>query len=210
MTKRSLTLFSALGLVVATATVANASILVATFADPSQNSTLPLFTANSSSVIGAWTGNNLNLKVSTDATGTTSFTYVNTHMAFDNGTTGMAVGRTGTALTQGRVSFYTGADLTSTILTITFSAGLIYEPFVAGASSYISGQNVQFSGSAIAGLQPLTNQAFSFGFANPGTSPAGNTYTSSFTSSADAVPEPASMLALGFAAIAGLVRRRKA
>ena len=99
--------------------------------------------------------------------------------------------------------------IASTILTVNFSGGSIFEPFAAG-SSYVQANNVTFSGSALAGIGTLTDQQFTFSFANPGNNGDGNTYTASYTSSASAVPEPASLLALGFAGVAGLVRRRKA
>ncbi len=97
----------------------------------------------------------------------------------------------------------------STLLQITFDGGSQNsQGFGADA---ISGQALTFTGTKVTSTQML-NPKFSFGFPAPlfpGGVPSDPVrYTSDFTSSIGAVPEPASMAALGLGAL-GLLRRKR-
>lgn len=169
------------------------SFTVATFSDPSNDPNSPLFTATSADVVGSWLGTGLDLVIPE-----TSTTYNDVKMNMDS------VSRTGTALGSGMISFW-DTDMNNPLFTIEFEEAVILEPFFASAS-FIEGQDVTFGGSAIASLQPLSAEQFSFSFANPFAGQGFNTYTASMTSSA--VPEPASMIALGLG-VAALASRKK-
>lgn len=174
-------------------TTANAFTL-ATFDDPS-NGSVPMFTVTGSSVSGSWLGSGLNLKIPA-----TSSIYNNVKMDM------ASVTRTGTNLGSGMVSFW-DTDQNNPLFTISFDSAVIFEPF-GTAGSYLNSNNVTFGGSAIASLGVLDEEQFSFSFANPTSGQNGNTYTASMTSSA--VPEPASMIALGLGLAALGARRKKA
>lgn len=104
----------------------------------------------------------------------------------------------------GSVNFYT-SDPSTPFFTITFSGGTFLNPSSSG-SSELQGYSVDFAGPDVPG--PLFNEVFSFSLTNASTVGNTVTYTSSFTSSADIVPEPATVLFLG-TGIAALAARRK-
>ena len=107
---------------------------------------------------------------------------------------------------SGRVRFYS-TDINDPFLTITFDSGTFLIPSAVAASSFTS-DNVAFSGPDVPG--GAVDQQFSFSFANPVGSNQQQTYTSSFTSSLDVVPEPASLASLGIGlSFLGRFRRRK-
>ena len=173
------------------------AITVATFDDPAADGSTPLFTVTDDAISGSWTGTGLTLEVPA-----TAMSFDDVKMLMD------PVTRTGDDLGAGIVIFYTD-DVLSPIFTMAFNSGSIFEPFTSG-SSVIAGDAVEFGGSALVGADPLINEQFSFSFANAvGLGSATRTYTAAMTSSADAVPEPATMALMGFGAAAIAARRRK-
>lgn len=189
---------NALVLCVLVGAVASArAVTIATHSDPAVNSSTPLFFVNpDTSVSGSWTGTGLTLQVPVSAM---TFTDVKMDMAL---VTASSPGM----LNSGTVKFYT-SDINAPIFQVDFNSGSIFAPFGFGGS-FVSGQDVVFSGSSVTGLL-FANEQFSFSFANPvqqGNN--GVSYTASFTSSADVVPEPATMAVLGLG-IAALARRKR-
>ncbi len=171
------------------------AVTIATHDDPALNGTTPLFFAAPSSISGSWTGTGLTLEIPVVPV---SFTDVKMDMG--------SVTRAGNVLGAGTVKFYT-TDINNPIFQVDFNAGTIFEPFGIGAS-FVSAQDVTFSGSAVSSLS-FENEQFAFSFANPvNFGNDGNSYTASFTSSADVVPEPASMAILGLG-VAALARRKR-
>lgn len=180
------------GLVFAVA-VAQA-VTISTHDDPALDGSTPLFTVTNTSVSGSWTGTGLTLEIPVVSM---SFNDVKMDM--------QSVTRSGATLGSGTVKFYT-SDINNPIFRVDFDAGSIFEPFVFGGS-YLSTQNVTFSGSALSSVGAMSDEQFAFSFANPVTGQS-NTYTASFTSSASVVPEPLTLgvLTLGVALAA---RRRR-
>lgn len=167
---------------------------IASFADPTANGSTPLFTVSNGFLSGSW-----------DGFGLTLLTPISGEV-YENVTFAMApVMIIGNNLGTGTIQFFedilTGGEL---ILQIDFGAGGLAEPFSFGAS-YICGNDVTFSGPVIS--DPLTNETFSFSFANPVQNQNGTSYTAAFTSSADIVPEPAAA-ALLLVGGALFIRRR--
>lgn len=114
--------------------------------------------------------------------------------------------------TPGSITF---SKLGIELFTINFdSATLDSDGFRGEASNGFD--NVTFSGPLVTSRYTVTgSQGFGFGFANGTSLPNGGfSYSSSFSASGDytinAVPEPASMAALGIGALALLRRRRRA
>jgi hypothetical protein len=182
---------------------------MATFADPATTATnMFTFTAPQSSagplgdtgsLVGSWNANGLTLQTP----GLNGGTYANARLVVDNGSGGAISvnnGNTGT----GQIRLYNGAVSPSNLLfTISFQNAR-YNPVSFGAASLL-GNGVVFSGPIVpAGL---TNASFAFSFSNQVVSGNSLNMTASFTSSA--VPEPASLAALGLGAMA-LIRRRRA
>jgi hypothetical protein len=185
------------------------SFTVASFRDPSNSASSPVFTVGNTQVTGAWSGSNLNLEFGAPGISGTVLNNVTMTSSVISRTGPTGFGQVGT-LGAGSFTFNQVGN-TNPVFTISFSSGQIVEPAGLGGS-YIVFSNVVFGGSALAGVSngpasSWVNTQFSFSFANPATLQNGDrTYTSSFTSSA--VPEPITMglLALG---LGGLVARRK-
>ncbi len=187
-------LITVLGVVVAAASQA---VTIATHDDPALDYTTPLFFTTSSNVTGSWNGLGLNLQVPV-----ASLSFTDVKMVMDS------VTRTGTTLGGGQVVYYTDAStIANPIFTITFDSGVIFEPIAAGAS-FISLNDVTFGGSAVDGYL-FENEQFSFSFANPVVGANGNSYTAAMTSSAEVVPEPATMTILAGGLAAFLARRKR-
>lgn len=183
-----------LGLAFGTMAAAQA-VTIATHQDPALNGTTPLFSTTASQVSASWLGTGLTLDVPV-----ASVTFNDVNMVMES------VSRAGGSLGAGTVKFYT-SDVNNPVFQVDFSGGSIFEPFGVGGS-FIAQQDVTFSGSAVAGML-FDNEQFAFSFANPVVGANSNTYTASFTSSADVVPEPATMMVLGLVAAAAARRKRK-
>lgn len=184
-----------LGLAFGTMAAAQA-VTIATHDDPALTGATPMFQTSASQVSGSWLGTGLTLELPV-----VSQTFTDVFMVMD------PVTRTGGSLGAGTVKFYT-TDVNNPVFQVDFTSGSIFEPFGLGGS-FIAQQDVTFSGSAVTGML-FDNEQFSFSFANPVSLGQGsNSYTASFTSSADVVPEPATMLVVGLAAAAAARRKRK-
>lgn len=186
----------------AIASASHATFTLATFADPSNgNPFLFKWDTVNNTLSGSWTNPGLNLDTP-GFTGGGSVANAKFTMNPVNLTTVIA----GSLYTMGAGSVNFTDASNNNVLTIGFSGGVFLNPLNAGAASS-QGHAVTFSGPNVPGN--LTNQSFSFSFANPTVSGTDVYYTASFTSSADVVPEPATLLAVG-AGLAAFIRRRKA
>ncbi len=194
--------FVAAGLALTLAGAAQADT-VATFADPSPAGTTPVFRFNGSQLTGGWSGPGLTLNtvglpsVPDFANATFTMTPLNAANIFGNFW----------ALSGGSINFFDSSS--NPLLTISFSAATLNVPAGFGASDFV-GQNVTFSGPILAGYTSVSNEAFSFSFANPVGTATNLSVTSAFTSSADLlVPAPVSAGLLGLGALAATRRKRK-
>ena len=189
-------------------TSAASAATVATFADPATGPATPLFAFNAGTGVltGGWVGMpNLLLQtpglplIPDFANAQFTMTPISATGAPTFGIYPMG---------GGSISFF---DATNTpLLTITFSNATLVSSLGFGGSDFRS-NNVTFTGPILAGFI-VSNEAFSFSFANPvSASPAGSyTATSSFTSSADLapIPAPASAALLGLGGLVAIRRRR--
>lgn len=184
---------------------AKATVTIATFADPSGNSSDPLFTVDyiSMQLAGGWSDakNGLTLEVPYQSGGS----YANAWFSMDSVTILNAVGDT----SGGTVNFYADGTSTNPLVVITFGSGHV-DSYAFGGNSIFVANNVTITGSAIAFPPPLSECMFAFSFANSdyiqGNPANGFTATAAFTSSA--IPEPATICVLGLGALS-LVRRKK-
>lgn len=174
---------------------------IATFADPSPGGDQPVFTFSSTGGTGQLSGGWSTTGLLLETPGLAIADVPNAHfiMPAVNGT--LNSGSTWD-LGAGSVTFADSAD--AVLFTITFDSAVLTSPSQFGGSDFAS-NNVSISGPAV--TVPLTNEAFAFSFANPVGTLENYTVTSAFTSSADLVPEPASLALLGLGA-AALLRRR--
>jgi len=180
---------------------------VATFADPSTGPATPLFTFNAAAgtLTGGWSG--LGLLLQTPAQLPSGTSYANAQFSM---TPLGSIGNFGSIyhMGGGQINFTTAGN--APLLTISFSDAWLTSSLGLGASDFMS-NNVVFSGPILNGYTSVTNEAFSFSFANPGTTTQfpGFTVTSSFTSSADLVtPAPGAAALLGLGGLLAARRRR--
>jgi len=185
------------GMVTSAASAASFTLL--TFADPTTDSTTPMFASDGAILSGNWLGQP-GLTLETPGL-PASPDYPDAQFRMTSLTIG-AGGVTG----PGSITFL---DSGSNILaTIAFDSGQLSEPFGFGASDFEL-HNVSVTGAIVP--IPLADETFAFSFTNPDV--IGNTtnYTAAFTSSTTTfVPEPATMVLLlsGAGTALGLRRRR--
>lgn len=170
---------------------ANASETVATFNDPAADATTPLFILDGNTFTGGWEDGGLDLIAPLISTTYQDVIFEMTPLVWDGDT----------GLSGGTIWFYEGVDL---VFQIDFLSASLFAPFVFGASEFAA-QDVTFSGPATGGL-PLSQEEFSFSFANTVLTDTGATWTAAFTSSA--IPEPSS-LALLVGGLGALLGRRR-
>jgi hypothetical protein len=198
--KRIIGLISASMFVVGAASAQ--SFTIATFADPATSSSTPLFTEVTTgpgltgTLGGGWSAPGLTLMtpgfLGGGSTSNVTFTMSNLNI----NSTGQATAAGGGPAV---IDFKSGA---TDLFKVQFDSG-VFNTFALGASTLI-GNNVSFSGAHVP--TGLSSQQFAFSFSNAHTVGNQTTYTASFTSSA--VPEPASIAALGLG-IAGIIRRKR-
>ena len=193
-----------IAMIVSGAVASQASFTLATNTDPSPSGATPLFAwdQGNNTLSGSWTGNGLDLQTPGFIGGGV---VNNAHFVMNSVALTVVIPNVLYMMGAGTVNYYTN-DVNNPFFTITFSGGTFLNPFTAGASQ-INGNVIAFSGPNVP--SPLTNQQFSYSFANPVTNGGVTSYTSAFTSSADIVPEPVSMIALGTGLVALVSRRKK-
>ena len=182
------------------------TVTIATFADPANDSSTPLFTVdlNNNFITGGWLDSQTNLTLEVIYSGNTFVDafFTMTTVTYTGTITG---GETG----GGTIKFFAdGQTSTTPLIQIDFAKAHV-TPVGFGAMDMFYADGVTITGSEI-GPATLTDEAFSFSFANQvpigGDWNNGHTATASFTSSA--VPEPATIALLGRGALSLLRRKR--
>ena len=177
---------------------------VLTFEDPSPGGATPFFTINRqvNTIDAAWSDAQMNLNL--QLWGAVTPSYFNAFFTMDQLTFNPVTGVTDV----GRIRFFdnnaTPIDQNALVIIDFYHALLVADQHV-GSTEFL-GHNVTITGTAIP--WPLTNESFSFAFANQtdiGGDPAnGFTATATFTSSA-VIPEP---LTLGLFAVGSILALR--
>jgi len=201
---------------------AKASLTIATFADPSKNSSSPLFKVdfNSMKLTGGWSDDKNGLTLKIPYGGLTFanawFDMNEVAITFKATLPGVGVfGQTG----PGRVNFYQDGNSTNQLVVVDFNSGFVSAYSFGAKETLFTGENVRITCSQITGT--LSQEQFSFGFVNlahlsDSTSwNDGFTATAAFTSSAvpvsvpgPPIPEPATICLLGLGALSLLRRKR--
>jgi hypothetical protein len=175
---------------------------IATFADPALSPSTPIFTIDTADNIvrGGWsdTPGGLNLDFPAESVVFTNAFFTMSDLTYSS------TGNTG----AGTIKFFAHRANTQTaspLLQINFSSANVSFGGLSGDSVFRA-NGVVFSGSQIS-AGDLSQQVFSFAFANLAALPnnGGYTATAAFTSSAVAAPEPATLLIIG----AGLLFAKK-
>lgn len=195
-----------LGLLGLAGAVSAQSFTLATFADPTLDATTPMITFLSSNtnplnlsgtLSGSWTGSGLTLITPNLPGGP----FANARFSLATAGGG-AISVSNGAVSAGVVTFRNSAN--AVLFSINFQSAVYNNSGVGG--NFLINSGISFT-NGLLNVSNFTNGAFGFAFANPTTSGNQITYTASFTSSA--VPEPASLAALGLGAIALIKRRRR-
>lgn len=168
---------------------------IATFADPAASGATPLFKLENNVLSGSWSGSGLMLH--TPGLASPDFADATFNMAPVALTSPLPLAFVG----AGSIDFFDSSS--NHLMTISWSSAFLTSALSFGASEF-TGFDVTFSGPVI--TSPLTDESFSFSFANPQSIQGGFTVTSSFTSSATVIPAPGAIALLG---AAGLVARRR-
>jgi hypothetical protein len=194
---------------------AKASLTIATFADPSEDSNNPLFKVDfiNMKLSGGWadakTGLTLEIPYSGHIFENAWFEMTDVNITDTDVIFGQKFGQTG----SGVINFYQDGNSTDPLVVIEFDSGLVWRQSF-GANNEFTAENVTITGSKIPGT--LSEEQFTFGFANRAKLPDhtnwndGFTATAAFTSSAvpEPSPEPATICLLGLGALS-LLRSRK-
>jgi hypothetical protein len=188
---------------------AKASLAIATFADPSGDSNNPLFTVDfiNMKLTGGWADAKTGLTLEIPYSGNT---FTDAWFEMTGEVTPEVVilnasGDTG----GGEINFYADGTTTNPLITIIFESGYV-DSFNFGADEFF-GENVTISG---IGITPgtLSEEEFSFAFANKALLPGSGTFNDGFTATASftssAVPEPATVCILGLGALSLLSRKK--
>lgn len=177
---------------VVSSTASAETVTIATFDDPSPNSLNPLFffNAGTNQLSGGWSFGGLTLETIGGV--------------FENATFAMSAqpGISANDVGAGTINFRNSDD--DVIFTMDFDSALLsIDAF--GATEFKSTNDVTFTGSILS--SPVQGESFAFAFANQ-TSVGGGSYsaTAAFTSSAEVIPEPITLVLLLVAA-AGPFRR---
>ena len=188
---------------------ANATLTVATFADPSKNSDDPLFTVDFTSMTldGGWSDAKTGLTLQIPYSGSNfADAWFDVAGVVTLSAPIMPGEPYGTG--PGQINFYQNGDSTDPLIIINFNSAVLTMTNFGANELYA--ENVTITGSEITGT--LSQEQFTFSFANLAYLPNstdwddGFTATASFTSSA--VPEPATVCLLGLGVLS-LVGRKK-
>ena len=184
---------------------AKASITIATFSDPSNDSSNSLFTADFAALqlTGGWGDSKTGLTLQIPYTGhsySNAWFDVSTILLTGQIVPGMPYYNTG----GGTVHFYKDGTTINPLLTISFTGGFLSPYGFSANETMFTATDVTITGSEITNV--LSQEQFSFSFANTASllTHPGFTATASFTSSA--VPEPAT---IGLLCAGGLTILRK-
>jgi hypothetical protein len=183
---------------------AKAATTIATFADPSNDSTNPLFTVDftQSKLTGGWADakTGLTLQIPYSGHNFTDAWFSITDVAITN-----TSGDTG----GGTIDFYADNHSTNPLLIINFGSGHV-DYYNFGADDLFVAGNVTITGSEITGT--LSEEEFSFSFSNlaklSGHTEWGDGFTATAAFTSSAVPEPATLCLLGLGAL-NLFRRKR-
>jgi hypothetical protein len=177
---------------------AKASFTVATFADPSNDSSNPLFTVDLTALTlnGGWSDAQTGLTLQVPYSG---HTFSNAWFNVSQISLTPIIPGTLYSTSSGVINFYKDGTATDPLLIINFNSGDVSLSNF-GANDLLVATNVTITGSEITGT--LSQEQFAFTFVNtpPLTTNGVFTTTASFTSSA--VPEPATITLLCFGVLA--------
>ena len=182
---------------------------IATFADPAADSTAPLFEVDLTNgfIRGEWDDSqtNLNLNVVYSGHIFNDAFFTMTPVSYSGDITG---GVTGGGVIMFRMDGQgSGATAITPLIRIEFDSAYISLTGF-GAVEMFTASNITITGTEID--IPLTNESFSFSFANyaPLSEGEGFTATAAFTSSAT-IPEPATLTLLGVGLLMALTRKKR-
>jgi hypothetical protein len=189
-------------------TFVEATLTIATFDDPAEDSDSAFFTVDLTNnlITGEWDEPGLSLDI--PYSGQTFHNVI--FMMPEVQITALTHPLKGTKTEDGEITFFDPCDMVNPLIRIEFdSAWLTFYGF--GGSESFSGDNVTITGWGINDATLTDNAAFSFSFANQVVLNDdwvnGFEATAAFTSSA--VPEPATLALLGIGALITLTRKRR-
>jgi hypothetical protein len=184
---------------------AKATMTIATFDDPSTGSSDPLFKVDftQNKLTGGWGDAKTGLTLQIPYSG---HTFTNAWFTMTDVTISNTPGDTG----GGTIDFYANNTSTNPLLVINFTSGYV-DNHTFGADSMFDVYNVTITGSEITGT-PLSEDGFSFSFANLAHLEGSQNWNEGFTATAaftsSAVPEPVTICLLGLGALV-LPRNRR-